>query len=130
MSAFARLQETCKSASARYGCADRRRANQPAAGYTAKGAHLWSVAYKGGSIDHVMDLQVAGDGVYVSGQFKQDLKIGSVNLKSMAAKYDVLVARFATKDGAPVWVKSVGSSGNDQGAGIGIGGGGGISLRA
>ena len=36
-------------------------------------------------------------------------------------KFDILVARFATANGKPVWARSVGSANDDQGSGIGIG---------
>lgn len=96
------------------------------AAYTHDGAHRWSQAVSGGSFDLALDLEVAGDGVYVTGRFKEDLTVGTLPLAALGENYDALVARFATADGTAHWAASVGSVGEDMGAGIAVGGDGSV----
>lgn len=96
------------------------------AGYTGAGEHLWSVGYTGGSFDQALDLEVAGNGIYIAGRFKEDLTFGTFALDAIGDDYDIFVSRFHTANGDAVWAESVGSTEGDQGNGIGIGGDGGI----
>ena len=93
--------------------------------YAANGDHLWSVGYTGGSFDQALDLEVKGQGIYVTGRFTHDLNFGDLTLSS-PDNYDIFLGRFSTIDGSPVWVDSIGGEENDQGNGIGLAGDGGI----
>ena len=83
------------------------------AGYSELGEHLWSVSYVGESFDQALDLKVDGDGVYITGRFKEDLNFGPLMLSS-PENYDIFLGRFSTLDGAPIWVDSVGGDSNEQ----------------
>jgi hypothetical protein len=96
------------------------------AGYNANGDHLWSHGFVGAGFDQALDLEVSGNGIYVTGRFKDDLTLGDMVLNSNVGNYDVFVCRFATSTGLPVWAKVVGSNDNDQGNGLGVAGDGGI----
>jgi len=96
------------------------------AGYTGGGTHLWSVGYGGNGFDQAQDLEVSGDGVYITGRYRYDLAVATEVFNSNADSYDMFVGRFSTADGSPVWVQSVGGPDSDMGNGVGIGGDGGI----
>jgi hypothetical protein len=96
------------------------------AGYTGGGTHLWSVAYGGTGFDQAQDLEVFEDGIYITGRFQYDFAVGTEVLNSMADSFDLFVGRFATADGATVWVKTVAGEGLEQGNGVGVGGDGGV----
>jgi hypothetical protein len=96
------------------------------ASYDANGMHLWSRAFSGPSFDQALDLEVQGEGIYVTGRFKEGLDFGSASFTSTANGYDVFVGHFSTQDGEPVWVQTLGGDADEQGNGIGVGGDGGI----
>jgi hypothetical protein len=95
------------------------------ASYAADGTHLWSNGFGGESICQALGLDVHGDGVYVTGRFKEDLNLG-VELLSSPGEYDSFITVFNVADGGPAWAKSVGGAGGEQANGVAVAGDGGI----
>lgn len=95
------------------------------AAYSPNGDHMWSVGFGGTSFDQALDLEVMGNGVYITGRFNNDLAFGDMLLNSPDS-YNVFLGHFSTTDGSPVWVNSIGGVENDQANGIGLGGDGSI----
>lgn len=82
------------------------------------GAKQWLRTAEGIFEVHGYGVAVGTDAVYMTGEFEDEISIGSTTLTSEGF-YDVLVAKY-TNDGTLVWAKSVGGSQSDEGYDIAL----------
>lgn len=79
----------------------------------SNGAHQWSRAVGGASIDDPGGIAIGGGDVFIAGRFYGSGEFGGDTITA-AGGWDTFIARYSGGDGAHVWSFGHGSSGSDR----------------
>jgi hypothetical protein len=88
--------------------------------FSSGGAHIWSKGFLTSGRGTGVAMDTAGN-VLTTGYFQQAVDLGSGLLTSNGG-YDIFVAKYASANGAPLWVNHFGGTGYEAGYGVAVDG--------